>query len=294
MKTSKKIIKLINHGLQPSTLMELKESQINALYSRLMEQVTPITSKTSYKVGEKGGTIPPNPTGKGYNIQKNSDNTVTATPMEESQDEEMNWLMKGDTQDPIQKGPSTNDGFDDYPDGDVDEQQEMEEAFASQKQQKFFFSKCGDGKTKEEKKWCKMANEFAEKTNFKKLPKEVKETFSLNDLNDKIMSTYTSLASKVVDKTPVGKPVSEQKIEKNIMKLVEKHISPKISKKDFLKVVSEQGTKEAPVKEPITKPTRPKPQTPYSPKPGPAKAPKAEKKNIPSWLSYKSIGLNLK
>ena len=44
--------------------------------------------------------------------------------------------------------------------------------------------------------------------------------------------------------------------------------------------------------EPVTKPN--KPGTPYSPKPGPAKAPKASKGELPSWLSFKSIGIKLK
>ena len=118
------------------------------------------------------------------------------------------------------------------------------------------------------------------------------------------------------------------------MKLVEKHITPKMSKKDFLSLVSEQGTKEkertketekektkekpgtpykpkegpakapkaheqdvAPSKPKTKEPiTKPttKPGTPYSPKPGPAKAPKASKGELPSWLSFKSIGIKLK
>jgi hypothetical protein len=75
------------------------------------------------------------------------------------------------------------------------------------------------------------------------------------------------------------------------MRLVEKHITPKMSKKDFLSLVSEQETKPK-IKEPITKPKEP--STPYRPKPGPEKAPKASKGKLPSWLSFKSIGIKLK
>ena len=48
---------------------------------------------------------------------------------------------------------------------------------------------------------------------------------------------------------------------------------------------------EVPVKPGTKTPTKPKkPGTPYSPKPGPKKAPKAK---IPEWLSFDAIGVNI-
>jgi hypothetical protein len=91
--------------------------------------------------------------------------------------------------------------------------------------------------------------------------------------------------------SPRVRGFGENELERKIMKLVEKHITPKMSKKDFLSLVSEQETKPK-IKEPITKPNEP--STPYSPKPGPKKAPKASKGKLPSWLSFKSIGIKLK
>ena len=55
--------------------------------------------------------------------------------------------------------------------------QVIEEKFASKKQQRYFYAKAND-KTlskKEREKWSKMAGEFSDKTNFKKLPDEAKE-----------------------------------------------------------------------------------------------------------------------
>ena len=67
MKTNnRKILQLINHGFSGSLLSDLTEGQINALHSRLSEQVTPLPPKPGYKVGPNGGTIPDNPSGKGY------------------------------------------------------------------------------------------------------------------------------------------------------------------------------------------------------------------------------------
>jgi hypothetical protein len=221
------------------------------------------------------------------------------------------------SQSPVQvQGP---DGMGD--DSDI----ELQEKFESKKQQKYFFAKCGDGKTKEQKKWCKMAEEFAEKTNFKKLPEKKKET--KEGYMDMVGGAITKANLMNLDKvSPRVRGFGENELERKIMKLVEKHITPKMSKKDFLSLVSEQETKPK-IKEPITKPNEPstpyspkpgpkkapkadvapskpkikepitkpnEPSTPYRPKPGPEKAPKASKGKLPSWLSFKSIGIKLK
>lgn len=51
------------------------------------------------------------------------------------------------------------------------------EKFESKKQQKYFFAKCNDDSLskKEKTKWCKMADEFAKDTDFKKLPEKANE-----------------------------------------------------------------------------------------------------------------------
>lgn len=303
MKTNQKQLKLIKYGLKPSTVTKLNESQVESLYKRLVEskdetkeQVTPLPPKQSYKVGDKGGALPPSD--KGYAIKKNTDNTVTATPMEESEDmdSQMNWLM-GDkeTQDPIQAGP-TGDG-----DPNSIQEKEMMEAFESKKQQKYFFAKCGDGKTKEQKKWCKMADEFASKTNFKKLPEKKKEETKeggMSNLNKKIASAYAGVMKNKLNTMSENRTFGESEIEKQIMKLVEKHITPKMTKKEFLNLVKEQSPRTAPttpgVKPGIDTPSKPsKPATPYKPKPGVKPSPKA-KKQVPNWLSFNSIGIKLK
>jgi hypothetical protein len=52
---------------------------------------------------------------------------------------------------------------------------------------------------------------------------------------------------------------------------------------------------ETPVRPGIKTPTKPKkPGTPYSPKPGPKKNPKARKGDMPTWLSFDELGINLK
>jgi hypothetical protein len=314
MKTNnRKILQLINHGFSGSLLSDLNEGQINSLYKRLVESITTNDPKKALELNK----MDPN-----ANVQLTTE--TDDFEVYEDTDSEMEWVMKGDTQDPIQKGPTG--------DGDPDSLQEyknLAEKFESKKQQKYFFAKCGDGKTKEQKKWCKMAEEFAEKTNFKKLPEKKKET--KEGYMDMVGGAITKANLKNLNQISPSVSMGENELERKIMKLVEKHITPKMSKKDFLSLVSEQETKPK-IKEPITKPnepstpyspkpgpkkapkahkrefdeqeTKPKikepitkpnePSTPYSPKPGPKKAPKASKGKLPSWLSFKSIGIKLK
>jgi len=53
----------------------------------------------------------------------------------------------------------------------------IEEAFASKKQQRYFYAKANDKTLSkhERNKWKKMAKEFSSKTNFKKIPDEIEE-----------------------------------------------------------------------------------------------------------------------
>lgn len=57
--------------------------------------------------------------------------------------------------------------------------------------------------------------------------------------------------------------------------------------------MDEQREVETPVRPGIKTPTKPsKPSTPYRPKPGPKKAPKAEKANLPDWLTFDELGID--
>jgi len=192
--------------------------------------------------------------------------------------------LKASTLNVVQDPDATEDGMGMF------EEKEIDEKFESKKQQKYFFSKCGDGKTKEQKKWCKMADEFAKKTNFAKLPekkKETKEEFNFGDYNKKVISTVTKLNSDNLNKvnpvvTGMGNPTTdiftESEIEKQIMRLVEKHITPKMSKQDLLSLI-EGDTKTAPAK-PKEREKEKKPGHPFKPDPDKKGAPKAMKSEV--------------
>jgi hypothetical protein len=116
-------------------------------------------------------------------------------------------------------------------------------------------------------------------------------------------------------------------LEEKIVSLLEKHIQPKISKKDFLQMIFETDTETAPAKpkekqkgkerkgpfvvpkvkpapkamdeaETETAPAKPKEKQkekerkgPFNPKPGPKPAPKAGKGSVPTWLKWDNFGL---
>jgi hypothetical protein len=315
MNTNQKKLKLVKEGIKTSTLNKMTDSQIDVLFSKLQEQVTQLPAKPSYKVGDKGGTLPPND--KGYAIKKNpADNSVTATPMESKE------LDEDDTLNVVQDPDATEDGMGMF------EEKEIDEKFESKKQQKYFFAKCGDGKTKEQKKWCKMADEFAKDTNFDKLPEKKKETKEGYD--DMVKGAYTKIMKSQLGQMMPQPSFGESEIEKEILRIVERHITPKMKKEDLIRLI-EGDTKTAPAK-PKVNPTKPKhpfkpnpdkkgapkarktemdedtktapakpkvnpgtkPKHPFQPNPDKKGAPKAMKKELPSFLTFNALGLNKK
>jgi hypothetical protein len=303
MKADKKIIELLNHGFSNSLLSSLNERQIDSLYQRLdeskkenKEQVT--TSATTVQiVGPKGGTttiggkpVTLTPTSGGMAIKAESE-------MNEEEDTDLALAVQS---------------------------QEVSEKFESKKQQKYFWYKCGDGKTKEQKKWCKMAKEFSDSTkNFSKLPEKKKKETN-EDYTDMVANVLQKNMSDKIGKITPSVKFAESSLDKKISTLVEKHLPPKMNKRDLMNIIIEAEKEvEVPVK-PDVKPERPRPQTPYQPKHKPAPkagerevetpvkpdvkperpkpqtpyqpkhkpAPKAE--DVPQWLTFGSIGINLK
>ena len=140
---------------------------------------------------------------KPFEVYEDEDETIVKDPFE-----------LGSTQDKRQVGASSygdNPTVDKELDADDEDgmgmmEGEMDEKFESKSQQKYFFAKCGDGKTPEQKKWCKMADEFASKTkNFKKLPEKVTE-----------------------------RKTSQQVLEEALEKMILKHVQPRMTKKELI------------------------------------------------------------
>lgn len=213
MKINDKVLRLVKHGLKATNLTKLNESQINSLYSRLVEQVTKIPGKTQYKIGTEGGNIPAN--AKGYDIKQNNDKTVTAIPMGET--EEINEKSVSKKQHGL-----------------------MGAAYSVEKGDKEIkdIPKSYRGKVKKvvDSMSKKQIKDFAE-TKTKNLPKEVKEEEKY-DLTDAFQKHAANYLTKVADKSvPRIGDIGESQLEKEITRIVEKHLSPKMTKKDFMNII---------------------------------------------------------
>jgi hypothetical protein len=292
MNTNQKKLKLVKEGIKASTLNKMTDSQVDILFSKLQEQVTTTTKQV------KTITVPQNiakTTGAdigNVNVKTDDNGNVIATEMQEG---------------------------------------EIDEKFKSKSQQKLFFAKCNDKSLskKEQNKWCKMADEFAKDTNFAKLPEKKKETKEGYD--DMVKSAYTKVMKNKLGEMMPQPTFGESEIEREILRIVERHITPKMSKQELLSLF-EGDTKTAPAKpkvNPGTKPKHPfqpdpnkkgapkakkremdedtktapakpkvnpgvKPKHPFQPDPNKKGAPKAMKKELPSFLKFNQLGLKTK
>ena len=137
MKTKKDIKILFENGLTFSTIKNLTPNQVKVLVEKFtkkdeVDEAVTTTQQTGYKT-----TITP---GSPANLNVNGTDI--------SVDPSKGITMMSPTK-PVGTGETTE--------GEVSEEtEELDEKFESRAQQKLFFAKCGNGKTKEQKKWCKL------------------------------------------------------------------------------------------------------------------------------------------
>lgn len=75
----------------------------------------------------------------------------------------------------------------------------ISEKFKSKKQQRYFYAQCNDENLskKERRKWCKMAKEFADDTNFKKLPEKAPKEVADKELEEIVDFDGSMMTSKI-------------------------------------------------------------------------------------------------
>ena len=100
----------------------------------------------------------------------------------------------------------------------------MGEKFESKSQQRLFYAKCGDGKTKEQKKWCKMKDEFEAST-------------SKKDYKEMPQKLHPEKTVKYKKKTNEN---FEKFLEDRIVNMLDEYINPSMTKSDFLKTLNEK------------------------------------------------------
>jgi len=104
---------------------------------------------------------------------------------------------------------------------------EVTEKFESKAQQGLFWAKCNKSKGLQKKKWCDMAKEFSDSTTKKEY----------GDMPEKKHPEKTVKNKKEKSKV-------EEQLENEIVRLIENHINPSMTKGDLLKVILEKVKKE--------------------------------------------------
>lgn len=279
-----KIKSLLTHGFNEGFISKLNENQVNVLYKKLLEskkENKEATTKTETKTYTDYSSSE-------VNTMKGKGQTIN--------------VQNGQVQPLPDGGIRVVQETDESEEGDLDlalalQTKEISEKFESKAQQKYFWAKCNNSKGKEKEKWCKMAEEFSDKTSkkqFKTMPEKIhpEETVKYKKKKD-TNENYLDMVGKAYNKNMMNK-ISDIKPNLGAGGKLGENLEPKMSKKDLLSLMSEQGSPTIAPPKPKT-PTKPsKPNTPYKPKPGPKPAPKAGKDIVPEWLSFKSIGINLK
>jgi hypothetical protein len=242
MKNKKNIMFLVENGLSTNVISKLTDNQVKVLVEKFKkeakEQVDQVTepAKTSYKI--KGpGELPPNP--KGYQVKKNPDGTVTATPMEsEIKEDETDDVTSSNAQGDVELQKYTGqeaphmandmapDGMDDDSDNNRSNmgmaESEITEKFESKAQQGLFWARCNKCSSKD-CKWCKMTKEFSDSTSKKQ---------------------YKNMPEKKHPEKTVKKKTNEnfkKFLEKKILEMVDNNIDAKMSKKDLIETIKKKS-----------------------------------------------------
>ena len=251
MKTNKKALKLIEMGLSPKTVLNLKESEIDTLFNKfnLSEQATTGILK-----------VPKNSPAEREAQQKKQAYVAYESEMTETETDDVtdknalgaDALQSLTGQDaPHMANDMAPDGMDDDSDNDR--------------------NAMGESKKEKVNAWAICTAQ---------LGKQFK-TRERSEWNAKQKNKYERCVKDVKQSIKEGKDPYIFLIEKEIVSLVERNIEPRMTKGDLIKMLSEQPTT-APTK-PVTKPdvkpgTKPRTRPAHpgkNPNPGENPSPKA-------------------
>ena len=105
----------------------------------------------------------------------------------------------------------------------LEESSEIGEKFESKAQQGFFLAKCNTSKGVKKKKWCEMAREFSDDTSkkqYKKMPEKKHPEKTVKKQTDESYERF---------------------LEERIFEMIERHVEPTMTKRDFLKSIQEKN-----------------------------------------------------
>ena len=276
------INKLVKEGMTEKTLASFSDKQIIELASRMLsEQVTPMQSKPSFKVGPKGGSVPPS--NKGYSVRKDpaDPNSTILQPQESEIKENLkgnqkkldkNHNGKIDSQDfKILRGKSKES---------VDEKKKPSAGLSAKKKSEVVkAAKAGKDIGQKGKGFEKIASKAAEKYGSVEKGKKVAAAAMWKNIKRE------------------GKTQNEQEVKNWLYALVENDYHPLTSKGEIMELLKSKLKDKSQINEfdmgaaePTTAPPKPvAPPKPGKPKPSyprptitPSPGPKPGIKNIKS------------
>ena len=249
------------------TVSKLTESQVNILHSRLIAEATDtVTKQRTYSSGEvqamkeKGQPMP-----GGKEVKVNTDGSISVTTegeMDEDVEVTTDPNKETETQDPKQVGPSSDDGFGNFNDGDMSEGKSTASSICH--------SQVGPKKSR---KWERCVREV------KKQLGEGKNPVSLFLENEIMKIVERNILPRITKGDLIKHLNEEENFATKHLQSFGKKSSPKVKKE-----VDEQNpspaptTKPAPTKPGTKTPPKPRPSHPgKNPNPGEKDAPKAQK-----------------
>jgi hypothetical protein len=238
MKVNKKALELIEKGLSSKTVSKLNEGQISILHSKLLGEAITTTTTTSYNIptvdAEKGVTLPPTEAGKKLSIQKTATG-IKATPTEEVNEDDDDDLVQQDLTQKVSGQLPPEDQSDEDDDGMDDDTNPKNKNLSS----------VGMTESKKENNpWAICHSQVGPKKSRK----------------------WERCVKQVKKQLGEGKNPVSLFLEEKIMKLVESHLPPKITKKDLMNYLVEAEPKVAP--KPGVKEPKPGTKNPPKIKPG--------------------------
>jgi len=240
MEINKKVQLLSNFGFSKSTLFKLNESQINLLFEKFKKMkkeeskeetqvvTTQLDSKNPQDMAKLNGMLKNPASLQGKNVQV-KETEVTEDMAMDTLTGYNPYQVGGNLpveygKDPESYGTDNSDDPDGKNDGMPTTESVIEEKFESKAQQGLFWARCN--KCSDKKcKWCKMAKEFSDSTSkkqYKNMPEKKHPEKTVKYKKEKTNE-------------------SEQKYwEKEIIKMVEENIKPKMSKKDLVNTIKKK------------------------------------------------------
>jgi hypothetical protein len=196
MRTKKHIEVLLENGIHFNTISKMNKNQIKVLAEKFRISEQPAPQNT---------TIVSKPQQPSYLVKDNSKTMINGLEVDTTGGKTVVTPLK-----------------------EIGEESEVKEKFESKAQQKLFFAKCGNGKTKEQKKWCKLRDEYARSTtkkDYKKMPEKLHPEKTVKYKKKRTDENY------------------EKYLENRIFEMIEKHIEPSMTKGELLKTIQERVKK---------------------------------------------------